>query len=84
LQKQRYEHGGRLKIKIQVLFCGENSLTTALRQMKFGTVKYHVHDNYYNITNNFSTHLFVYHTRFSHQVVILSGSKKLVIWFTIW
>jgi hypothetical protein len=34
-------------------------------------------------TNNFSTHLLVYHTRFSHQVAILSGSKKLIIWFTI-
>jgi hypothetical protein len=34
-------------------------------------------------TNNFSTHLLVYHTRFSHQVAILSGSKKLIIWFII-
>jgi hypothetical protein len=34
-------------------------------------------------TNNFSTYLLVYNTRFSHQVAILSDSKKLIIWFTI-
>jgi hypothetical protein len=36
------------------------------------------------LTNYFLTHLLVYHMRFSHQVAILSGSKKLIIWFTIW
>jgi hypothetical protein len=35
-------------------------------------------------TNYVSTHFLVYHTRFSHQVTILSGSKKLIIWFNIW
>jgi hypothetical protein len=28
-----------LKVKIQVLFCGDHSLTVVLRQMKLGTVE---------------------------------------------
>jgi hypothetical protein len=33
--EKKYEHGGRLKVKINILFCGENSWTVALRQLKF-------------------------------------------------
>jgi hypothetical protein len=40
---QKYGHGGRLKVKIHILFYGGNSWTTALRQMKSGAVRDHEH-----------------------------------------
>jgi hypothetical protein len=36
---KKYEHGGRLKFKINILFYGDSSRTAALRQMKFGKMK---------------------------------------------
>jgi hypothetical protein len=41
--KKKYEHGGRLNVKIHSLFCGDNSWTVALRQMNFGRVRDHGH-----------------------------------------
>jgi hypothetical protein len=38
-EKQRVECGGRLKIKIHILFYGDNSWTVTLRPMKFRAVK---------------------------------------------
>jgi hypothetical protein len=43
LKNQKYEHGGQLKVKLHVLFYGNNSQTVALRKRNFGTVKYHGH-----------------------------------------
>jgi hypothetical protein len=42
--------GGCLKLKIHILFYGDNWRTVALRQIKFGTVKHHRHINkcYFN------------------------------------
>jgi hypothetical protein len=40
---KKYEHGGRLNIKIHSLFCGDNSRTVALGQMNFGIVEDHGH-----------------------------------------
>jgi hypothetical protein len=40
---KKYEHGGRLNVKIHSLFCGDNSRTVTLRQMNFGTVRDHGH-----------------------------------------
>jgi hypothetical protein len=40
---KKYEHGGRLNVKIHSLFCGDNSGTVALRQMNFGAVRDHGH-----------------------------------------
>jgi hypothetical protein len=42
-RNQKYEHGGRLKIKINILFYEDNSWTVALKQCKFCTSKYHRH-----------------------------------------
>jgi hypothetical protein len=39
VKNKKYEHGGRLNVKIYSLFCGDNSWTVALRQMNFGIVK---------------------------------------------
>jgi hypothetical protein len=39
LKKQKYEYAGRLKVKICVLFNGDNSRIVALRQIKFSTVQ---------------------------------------------
>jgi hypothetical protein len=36
-----FEYVGLLKVKIHILFCGDNSWTTACSQIKFGTVKDH-------------------------------------------
>jgi hypothetical protein len=36
---KRYEHGGRLNVKIHSLFCGDNSWTVALRPINFGIVR---------------------------------------------
>jgi hypothetical protein len=36
-----YEHGGQLKVKIHILFYGDNSWTVALSQKKFGTIEDH-------------------------------------------
>jgi hypothetical protein len=38
-ETKKYERGGRLNAKIHSLFCGDNPLTIALRQMKFGFVR---------------------------------------------
>jgi hypothetical protein len=43
VRNKKYEHGGRLKVKIHILFYRGNSWIVALRQMKFGTVKDHGH-----------------------------------------
>jgi hypothetical protein len=43
VKNKKYEHGGRLNVKIHSLFCGDNSLTVALRQMNFGVVRDHGH-----------------------------------------
>jgi hypothetical protein len=40
---QNYKHGGRLKIKIRILFYGDKSYTVAFRQTKFGIMKEHGH-----------------------------------------
>jgi hypothetical protein len=42
VENQNHEHGGRLQVKIHVLFYADNSWTVSLRQINFGTVKYHV------------------------------------------
>jgi hypothetical protein len=38
---KKYEHGGRLNVKIRSSFCGDNSWTVALRQTNFGIVRDH-------------------------------------------
>jgi hypothetical protein len=43
VKNQKCERGGRLKVKIHVLFYGDNSWNVALREIKFGTVKDHGH-----------------------------------------
>jgi hypothetical protein len=45
VKSQKYELGGgvRLKLKINILFCGDNSWSVALRQMKSRIVKDHGH-----------------------------------------
>jgi hypothetical protein len=40
---QKYERGRRLKVKIHILFYGENSWTVTLRQTKFCALKDHGH-----------------------------------------
>jgi hypothetical protein len=40
---KKYEHGGRLNVKIHSWFCGDNSRTVALRQTNFGIVRDHGH-----------------------------------------
>jgi hypothetical protein len=50
---QKYEHGGRLKVKIHTLFYGENSWTVALRQMKFCTWKDHWHAHKFYLNHHF-------------------------------
>jgi hypothetical protein len=47
-EKQEYERGGWLNIKIHILFYGDNLWTFAIIQMKFGTVKYHGHAYKFN------------------------------------
>jgi hypothetical protein len=42
-QKQKYERGGRLKVKIHILFYGDNSWTVAVNLMRFGIVEDHGH-----------------------------------------
>jgi hypothetical protein len=54
LKTKKYECGGQLKVKIHIFFHRDNSGTTALRQMKFGTVKHHEHAYRFN-----SNHYFV-------------------------
>jgi hypothetical protein len=39
VNKQKYERGGRMKVKINSLYRGDNSWTVARRQTKFGTMK---------------------------------------------
>jgi hypothetical protein len=41
------------KIKIHVLFYGDNSLTVALGKMKFGIVKYHGHNYKFYLNHYF-------------------------------
>jgi hypothetical protein len=41
VKNKKYERGGQLKFKVQILFCGDNSWTVAVSQMKFGTVEDH-------------------------------------------
>jgi hypothetical protein len=38
-RNQKYEHGEWFKIKIHILFCGDNLRSAALRKIKFCTVK---------------------------------------------
>jgi hypothetical protein len=54
-----YERGERLNVQIHILFCGDNSWTVALRQIKFGAVKdrgytYQCHSNHYFVWWSFS------------------------------
>jgi hypothetical protein len=42
-KRQKYEHGKWVKVKINFLFYGDNSLNVALRRMTFGLVKDHRH-----------------------------------------
>jgi hypothetical protein len=39
VKKQKYKHGGWLEVKIHIVFYGDSSYTTVLRQMKFDTVQ---------------------------------------------
>jgi hypothetical protein len=43
VKNKKYEHGGRLNVKIHSLFRGDNSWNAALRQMNFGIVRDHEH-----------------------------------------
>jgi hypothetical protein len=43
VKPQKYKRGRQLKVKIHILFYGDNSRTVALKKMKLGTVKYHGH-----------------------------------------
>jgi hypothetical protein len=42
-KNQNHECGGRLNVKIHILFHGDNSRTVTLRQTKFGAMKDYVH-----------------------------------------
>jgi hypothetical protein len=41
VKNKKYERGGRLKVKVHILFYGDNSWTVAVGQMKFGIVEDH-------------------------------------------
>jgi hypothetical protein len=41
---KKYDHDGRLNIKIHILFYEDNPWSVALRQMRFGKMKNHVHN----------------------------------------
>jgi len=49
----KYEHGGRLKFKIHILFYVGNSWSVALNQLKFGTVEDHAHAYRFYLNNYF-------------------------------
>jgi hypothetical protein len=40
---RKNEHGGPLKVKVHILFYGDNSWTVAVSQMKSGIVRDHGH-----------------------------------------
>jgi hypothetical protein len=55
---QKYEHGGQLKIKINILFYGDNSWTVALQQINFFRLKdcsynYKFYSNHYFLWASF-------------------------------
>jgi hypothetical protein len=52
-KKKKYEHGGRLNVKIHSLFFGDNSGTVALRQMNFGIVRDHGHTYVFYLNHYF-------------------------------
>jgi hypothetical protein len=41
--KKKHERGGRFKIKINILFCGDNSRNSDLGQITFGAAKRYGH-----------------------------------------
>jgi hypothetical protein len=43
VRNKKYECGGRLKVKLHILFYGDNSWTVSFSQMKFGIVEDHGH-----------------------------------------
>jgi hypothetical protein len=50
---KKYEHGGRLKFKINILFYGDNSRTAALTQTKCCTTKNSGHTYKFYLNNYF-------------------------------
>jgi hypothetical protein len=55
---EKYEHDGRLNVKIHSLFCGDNLWTVSLKQMNVGVVRDHGHTekfylNYYFFWRSF-------------------------------
>jgi hypothetical protein len=58
--KEKYERVDRLNVKIRILFCRDNSWTIVLRQIKFGTVKYH------GPTRTFYTNNYIFHKVFKY------------------
>jgi hypothetical protein len=50
---QKYEYGRRLKVKIHILFYGENSWTVALSQMEFCRLKDHGHTYKFYLNHHF-------------------------------
>jgi hypothetical protein len=50
VKNEKYKREWRLKVKIHILFYGDNSCTVALRQMKFGTLRDHGHTNKFYMT----------------------------------
>jgi hypothetical protein len=58
METEKYEHGEPFKFKMYILFYRGNSWTVAVRQIKFGAVKYHgrtykIYLNYYYVWRNF-------------------------------
>jgi hypothetical protein len=51
--KKKYEFGGQLKFKIDILFYGDNSWTVALRQTKFVAMKDDGHTYKFYLNNYF-------------------------------
>jgi hypothetical protein len=43
VKNKKYERGGRFKVKVHILFCGNNSWTVAVSQMKYGIAEDHGH-----------------------------------------
>jgi hypothetical protein len=52
-KKQKYKHRGQLKVKFNILLHGDNSWTTALRQMKFGVETHHGHTYKFYLNHHF-------------------------------
>jgi hypothetical protein len=46
VENQKYENSERWKVKIHILFCGENSWAVAFKRMKFWTLKGHAHASF--------------------------------------